>query len=84
MAVNMDRWYEEMREVLKPIREYYDIDKVKPWAVYIWTKDNEEFFDGNVFDIGPQEIIMYNPNHKIPQEALPIIEKIQEKLREVN
>ena len=74
--------YEELVEISKEILRYYDIDKIKPFAVYIWTKPYDD--DGeNVFDIYDDEIVFYNKEHKIIEEALPIINSIQCKLKEI-
>lgn len=90
-----DEYYElyskllkELREISDEIRPYYDIDKVKIYSVYIWTKDsfdldNTEMIDDNLFDIQAHELIMYDKNHIIIEEAIPIIEKIQDKLKEI-
>lgn len=78
-----DNLYEELVEISHKIRPYYDVDKVKSYSVYIWTKgdlDNSE----NVFDIMPNEIVFYVKDHEIIEEAMPIIEEIQAKLRELN
>lgn len=72
--------YEELIQISHKIEPYYDVDKVKTWSVFIWTKGD----DGeNVFDIMPNEIVFYVQDHKIIEEALPIIEEIQAKLREL-
>ena len=34
--------YEELVEVAHKIDPYYDIDKIKPYSVYIWTKNGWE------------------------------------------
>lgn len=34
--------YEELVEISKEILRYYDIDKIKPFAVYIWTKPYDD------------------------------------------
>ena len=78
-----DNWYEELVEISHKIDPYYDIDKIKSYSVYIWTKgdlDNSE----NVFDIRPNEIVFYVKDHEIIEEAIPIIKEIQAKLRELN
>lgn len=76
--------YEELVEISKEILRYYDIDKIKPFAVYIWTKPYDDNDDGeNVFDIYDDEIVFYNKEHKIIEEALPIINSIQYKLKEI-
>jgi len=75
----MKSWYDELVEVARELEPYYDIDKIKTWSVYIWTKGD---FGNNVFDIMANEIVRYDENHVIVEEAMPIIEKIQAKLRE--
>lgn len=76
-----DFLYNELVQISKDILPYYDIDKIKSYSVYIWTKGK----DGkNVFDIDKDEIIFYVKGHKIIEEAKPIIEKIQLKLKEIN
>ena len=77
-------WYEHMRELVEQLRPWYDIDKIKPWGVYMWTKDSSEYeLDGeNVFDIYANEVAMYNEEHVIPDEAWPIIREIQGWLKE--
>lgn len=76
--------YEELTEISKEILYYYDIDKIKPYAVYIWTKPCNDDDDGeNVFDINPDKIVFYNKEHKIIEEALPVINSIQCRLKEI-
>ena len=72
--------YNELTEISKGILQYYDIDKIKPYSVYIWTKDEDS---KNVFDICDDEIVFYVKDHKILEEAKPIIEQIQLKLKEI-
>lgn len=73
--------YNELLQISKEILPYYDIDKIKSYSVYIWTKgENGE----NVFDICENEILFYIKDHIIIKEATPIIEKIQLKLKEIN
>lgn len=69
--------YEKLIKAVDELRPYYDIDKIKPYGVYVWMKTD---YQNNVFDIYKNEIYFYNRNHKIPEEALPIIRKIQELL----
>ena len=64
--------------------KYYDIDKVKTYGVYVWNKANESDDQWNVFDIYSDEITMWDEEHEIIEEAKPIIEKIQLKLKEVD
>ena len=84
---NRDEFYKELRKAVKEIEPYYDVDKIKPYSVYIWTKVSEEdyqsddyFYGENVFDIMKDEIVFYNKNHVIPDEVVPIIQDIQSKL----
>lgn len=83
---NRDEFYKELYNAVEEIRPYYDVDKVKPYSVYIWTKEKEDckvdyfFYGENVFDIMKDEIVFYNENHVIPDEVMPIIRNIQSKL----
>ena len=72
--------YEELCLISEEILPYYDIDKIKSYSVYIWTKGNE---GQNVFDICSDEIIFYDETHQILEDAKPVIKKIQAKLREI-
>ena len=73
---------DELYSVSKEILPYYDIDKIKNYSVYIWRKldDNDE--SENVFDIQADKIVFYE-EHQIPDEVMPIIERIQSKLKEL-
>ncbi|WP_145413417.1 hypothetical protein [Paenibacillus xylanexedens] len=72
--------YDDLVQTSHEILEYYDIDKIKPYSVYIWSKGD----DGeNVFDISDSGVIIYNRDHEIIEEAKPIISKIQHKLKEI-
>ncbi len=75
-----DFLYNELLEISKEILPYYDVDKVKPNSVYIWSKG----IDGeNVFDIFANEIVFYVKEHTIIEESKTIIEKLQSKLKEI-
>lgn len=76
----MDK-YDELVQITKELSPYYDIDKVKSHSVYIWTKGDDGI---NVFDITADRIIFYDESHMIPEEVMPIIEKIQNKLKEIS
>lgn len=81
---NYDRLYKELVEIAKELESYYDIDKIKSYSVYIWTKgDGIEDFGENVFDIMENEIVYYVKDHIIIKDAIPIIKKIQSKLKEI-
>ena len=81
--------YKELIEVVDKIRPYYDIDKIKNYSVYVWTKDDPNADNGddvcgkNVFDICGDNLIFYVEDHVVIEEAKPVIEKIQAKLREL-
>lgn len=70
----------ELRACAEKLRPWYDIDKVKPWSVYIWTKGEA---GQNVFDIEADLIVYYVEDHKIPEDAMPVIEEIMKKLKEL-
>lgn len=78
--------YDELLKIVDEIRPYYDIDKIKTYSVYILAKgsnnDTEEWIC-NVFDIESDQIVFYDKEHNIIEEALPIINKIQSKLKEI-
>ena len=78
----MDEFYMELHKAVDQIRPYYDIDKVKWYSVYIWTKDDGDISGDNVFDIQKDKIVFYDKNHVIPDEVMPIIRNIQSKLME--
>lgn len=75
-----DEIFDELWKTSMLLRKYYDIDKVKPWAVYIYDKDDSKNTDNGLFDIYKDEIVFYTNNHTIIEEAKPIIKKIQEVL----
>lgn len=78
--------YEELENIVdEELSPYYGVDKIKWYSVYVWTKESYRgAHDGNnVFDIMYDEIIFYDKDHVIPEEAKPIIKKIQTKLREL-
>ena len=70
--------YDELTNVCDEIKVYYNVDKIKSYSVYIYDK----IYGSNVFDILSNDIYMYSA-HIIIEEAKPIIEKIQNKLREI-
>lgn len=71
--------YGELIQTSKEILEYYDIDKIKPYTVYVWTKGDT---GKNVFDILEDKIVFYE-EHNIIEKAKPTIKKIQLKLKEI-
>lgn len=78
--------YNELWEIAHEIQPWYDVDKVKWYSVYIWTKDSDSkpFGGQNVFDILADEICYYVDDHVIVEDAWPTIRKIQNKLREMD
>lgn len=85
-----DLLYEELVQATKAIKPYYDIDKIKTYSVYIWTKGDpnadihtDEYWGENVFDIYPDQIVFYVEDHVIPEEVMPIIHNIQSKLKAI-
>lgn len=82
--------YDELRKAAYELKPWFDIDKVKTFAVYVWTKetdpdDPDHPFGENVFDICPNHIQFYRCDNcwRLPNEVIPIITKIQEKLRAI-
>lgn len=79
--------YEELVEISNKIRPYYDIDKIKSYSVYIWSKEgsgiSDDFWGRNVFDIEAEGIFFYDKEHKVIEDAIPIIKEIQLKLNEI-
>ena len=85
-----DLLYEELVQAANEIIPYYDIDKIKSYSVYIWTKGNEdadinteEYWGSNVFDIQEDRIVFYVEDHIIPEEVMPIIQNIQSKIKAI-
>lgn len=72
--------YKELVQITKQLEPYYDVDKIKPYAIYIWTKGE---YGENVFDILTDRVGFYVKEHKIIEEAKPIITEIQFKLKEM-
>ena len=82
--------YKELCQAVEAIEPYYDIDKIKSYSAYIWTKgnkdadiDSDEYWGENVFDIQEDEVVFYVPDHKIPEEVVPIIKNIQSKIKAI-
>lgn len=75
--------YEELIVISNEILPYYDIDKIKPYSVYIWSKEEPNDFGENLFDIEANRVVFYNEQHEIINDAMPIIKKIQYKLKEI-
>lgn len=79
-----NKLHNELVDICKDIYDYYDIDKIKLHSVYIWTKEaKEDEWGENVFDIHSDKLIFYK-EHEVIEDAKPIIEKIQQKLKEID
>ncbi|MBR6689737.1 MAG: hypothetical protein IKL65_00200 [Bacilli bacterium] len=76
------KYYDSLCEIVQELTKYYDIDKTKMYAVYVWNKADSLDNQWNVFDIHSNKIIMYDEEHEIIEEAKPIIKRIQDKLKE--
>lgn len=74
--------YKKIWEVSQKLKLYYGIDKVKPWGVFVYSKENDE----DVFDILKDKLIFYNEYKEtdINKQALPIIKEIQKQLKIMN
>ena len=71
--------YDKLYEISQKLRPYYEIDKVKPWAVFVYSKETNK----DVFDILVNKLIFYNEYKEkdINKEAIPIIKEIQNQLK---
>ena len=74
--------FDKLFKIAHEIEPWYTVDKVKDYAVYIWTKDTDEDFGKNPFDIKADDIMFY-VDHEIIPEALPAIQRIQEQLKKI-
>lgn len=82
--INWDWYYTELNKKVDKLRPYYDIDKVKNYAVYVWNKADDIEDQDNIFDIHGDKIVFYTEDHTIIEEAKPIIEDIQWFISEYN
>ena len=78
----MDKYYEGLVKLVSKLYKYYDIDKTKMYGVYVWNKADNIDDQWNIFDIYADEIVFYTDDHSIIPEAIPIIEEIQEYIKE--
>lgn len=74
--------FNKLFKIAHEIEPWYTVDKVKDYAVYIWTKNTDENFGENVFDIEADDIVFYI-DHSIIPEALLTIQRIQEQLKKI-
>ena len=90
-----DEMYSELHKLAYELAPWFDIDKVKSYAVYVWYRPTKEDlkhpnypgdeFGWNAFDIYADYLQFYRCDWpwRLPNEAIPIIKKIQEKLMEM-
>ena len=80
--------YDELWTSAHKLQPWFDIDKVKTYSVYVWTKDCDDPdcpFGENVFDIYYDHLQFYQCTKpwRLPNEAWPVIQEIQAKLKEI-
>lgn len=77
-------YYDKLVELAKPLNRWFSIDKIKPWAIYIYNQTDLED-EWNIFDIESDIIRFYNELEfnecDIPIGAFPVIYKIKEHLK---
>lgn len=73
-----------LRMAAKRLEPWFEIDKVKSYAVYVWTKDEIDYNGENVFDIYKDYLQFYQCTKpwEMPNEVWEIIKEIQELLEE--
>lgn len=86
---------DELRVLSHELEPWYDVDKVKSYAVFVWTKGKntttkeelstlaDEDFGTNVFDIFADELVVFDDEHTIIENSKPVIKKLQLKLKEI-
>lgn len=77
--------YERLWMAASKLKPWFEIDKVKSYSVYVWTKDEIDCTGENVFDIYKDYLQFYPYTRKpwkMPNEVWEIIEEIQELLEE--
>lgn len=74
--------YDKLWEISQKLSPYYVIDKVKPWAVFIYSKETKE----DIFDILEDKLIFYNgyKEEDINNVVFSIIKEIQNQLKFIN
>lgn len=80
-----DEAYIKLREAAHELEPWFDVDEVKTYGVYVWTKGDDDTFGENVFDIFTDHLQFYPTTEYwvMPIEVWPIIKKIQELLMKV-
>lgn len=81
IQADYDRMYGELWELLKDLREWYSIDEANSYGVHIWTKGEES---EPLFDIYTDKIVMRKAGYEIVDDAKMTVEKIRDKLREID
>ena len=84
LEIRYNGMYNELWNLAHELQPWFDIDKVKSYSVYVWTKDSNDPdrpFGENVFDIYEDYLQFYQCTKpwQLPNEAVPIIKKIQER-----
>lgn len=75
------RMYSELVPLAHKLDKYYDIDKIKPFGIYVWGPDSQGK-DTNIFDIYSSGIRVWQPC-SIHPDALPIIAEIIRHLKKM-
>jgi len=81
-----NRWielYDELSMSAKKVYPYYSVCGIRPYGVFVWTVNENKDLEYNVFDIEEDGIILYDKEHVVKEEVLPIIQEIQEKIRQI-
>lgn len=73
--------YKELLDLTSELSRWYAIGKVTWYVVYVYDIDDPEM---NLFDIWRDEVVILSDNHVIPVKAAAVIQKIQDKLKEIN
>ena len=74
-----EEYWNALHAAVDELRPYYDIDKIKHNSICVWMYGDD---GDNVFDIQKDRVILYDKNHVIPDDVIPIIREIQAILME--
>lgn len=85
MKTTMEQLYEELIKISKDLSPWFNIERVKPYMVEVWGKDEKTGKKANLFDITANNVFIWGGRDEgfIPNRAIPIIRKIQNKLEEI-
>ena len=74
--------YYRLFDLATKLKPWFDIDKVKAFGVYVWTKGDD---CENVFGIYAEKIQFYTCEApwEMPNEAMEIVRQIQDVLKEI-